>query len=151
MCFVLTASLVFILDRVSKIYISVLLSSQKAYPVVKNVFHLTLVKNKGAAFGLLPGWLPLFLTVSLVTIIIILSLHFQKKIKASIGAFSLGLILGGTLGNLYDRLFYGAVIDFLDFRFWPVFNLADSAITIGVIILAWICLREKPLSNGASE
>ena len=144
MCFVLTAFLIFIFDRISKIYISALLPSQKSYPVVKNFFHLTLVKNKGAAFGLLPGYLPLFLAVSFVTIIIILFLHFQKKIKARAGTFALGLILGGTLGNLYDRLFHGAVIDFLDFRFWPVFNLADSAITGGVIILAWICLRGKP-------
>ena len=147
MCFVLTASLVFILDRISKIYISVLLHPQKSYPIIKNFFHLTLVENKGAAFGFLPGYLPLFMAVSLLTIIIILFLHFQKKIKARSADLSLGLILGGTLGNLYDRLFHGAVIDFLDFRFWPVFNLADSAITTGVIILAWICLREKTIRD----
>ena len=143
MYFVLTAFLIFILDRLSKCYIESFLTSRDTYPVIKGIFHLTLVENKGAAFGLLPGYFPFFLIVSSVAILFILYLLIKKKIKGKLGEVSLGLILGGTLGNLYDRLVYGAVIDFLDFRIWPVFNLADSAITIGVILLVWVCWKDK--------
>lgn len=142
MCLVLAAFSVFILDRLSKSIIKFFLLSPKSYPVIKGIFHLTLIKNQGAAFGLFPGSFPLFLFISLATIVLIFYLYSQKKIKGKLGEFSLGLILGGALGNLYDRIFYGAVIDFLDFRIWPVFNLADSAITIGVILLAWVGLRK---------
>ena len=143
MCFLLTAFLVFILDQCSKRYIIFFLPPEKSSPVIENIFHLTLVKNRGAAFGLLPGYFPLLLIISLFTIFLILFFHFTKKIKGRLAEVSFGLILGGALGNLLDRLIHGAVIDFLDFRIWPVFNLADSAITIGVILLAWVYFKER--------
>ncbi len=134
---------VFILDRFSKNLVVSFLELQKTYPLIRNVFHLTLVKNQGAAFGLFPGYLFLFLIISFSAVILIFYLYLNKKIKGRLEEIALGLILGGTLGNLYDRFIYGAVIDFLDFRVWPVFNLADSAITTGVFLLIWGCWKDK--------
>jgi len=143
MCFVSTAFLIFILDRLSKYSIKSFLTSTNTYPIIKGIFHFTLVENKGAAFGVFPGYSSFFLIVSFIAIFLIIYLFFKKKLEGKLGEISLGLILGGTLGNLYDRLVYGAVIDFLDFRIWPVFNLADSAITVGIILLMWICWKDK--------
>ena len=100
------------------------------------VFHLTLVNNPGAAFGLWRGS-ALFLTVfSAVSVVWIVCYLFKKPGRPH--AFAWSLIAGGALGNLVDRLAHGHVIDYLDFRVWPVFNFADACICAGV---AWILLR----------
>src|SRR6185369_7416190 len=105
-------------------------------------FNLVLVFNKGAAFSLLasaPGWQTLFFaSIAVVASLVIGFLLLKTKDKPFFSA-GLALILGGALGNLYDRLVYGHVVDFLDFHavgwHWPAFNVADSAITVGAAIL----------------
>lgn len=105
-------------------------------------FNLVLVFNKGAAFSFLasaPGWqLPVFATIAGVAAIVISFLIYRNAEKGLFCA-GLSLILGGALGNLYDRVVYGHVVDFLDFHaagwHWPAFNVADSAITVGAGIL----------------
>jgi signal peptidase II len=107
------------------------------------------VHNRGAAFGILKNQLFLFILSSIFAIILI---YFnlkksRNKNKLSLNNLALGLILSGAIGNLIDRLLLGYVVDFLDFRVWPVFNVADSAITVGAVLLAWSLLkdsREKP-------
>ena len=105
-------------------------------------FNLVLVFNKGAAFSFLasaPGWqLPFFATIATVASIVISTLIVKNGDKA-LFCLGLSLILGGALGNLYDRVVYGHVVDFLDVHaagwHWPAFNVADSAITVGACIL----------------
>ncbi len=132
------------LDQLSKFLITKSLFLHQSVPVINGVFHITLVNNRGAAFGLLKNQLYLFITASVGAIILItLSLKKQRGRRLGIYSLSLSLILAGALGNLIDRLVFGSVIDFLDFRVWPVFNIADSAITVGAILLGWVCIRSS--------
>ncbi|MFA4889529.1 MAG: signal peptidase II [Candidatus Omnitrophota bacterium] len=124
------------LDQLSKILIVKNLFLGQSLPVINGVFHLSLVHNRGAAFGILNNLTPLFILTSLAAVILIFA-SLKKNRSISLENFALSLILAGALGNLIDRIFLGYVIDFLDFRVWPVFNVADSAITVGAILLGW--------------
>ena len=136
--------LILISDQLSK---NVLLNNfafGESVPIIKNIFHITLVFNPGIAFGMFKDHTVRFSILSAVVIgFIIFNLIKQKKQKQvdKIENLALYLILGGALGNLIDRLRFGFVIDFLDFRIWPVFNIADTAITIGLILLLIRCIR----------
>ena len=103
---------------------------------------MTYITNTGSAFGLFKGFNLIFILFSMIVIIVVL--YYIKKIKQNenLLQFSVGLLLGGTIGNLIDRFLYGFVVDFIDFRIWPVFNIADSSVTISVILLI-ILLWEK--------
>ena len=101
--------------------------------------HLTLVHNRGAAFGILKGQLYLFIFTTIIAIILIY--RSLKNTSCNLYRVSLWLILAGAAGNLIDRVRFGYVVDFLDFRIWPVFNIADSAITIGAILLGWSIIK----------
>lgn len=129
--FVIALFIVF-LDQISKYFFIQKFQLYQSVPIIKNIFHLTLIKNTGAAFSLFSGNNALFFWISLIIIgYIIYSLSQFPKNKLVI--FSLGFILGGAIGNILDRIFYGGIVDFLDFRIWPIFNLADTFITLGVI------------------
>lgn len=131
----LLAGSIFLLDQLSKFLISKNFSPNESIEVVKNIFHLTLVHNTGAAFGIFKNQTLFFVLVSILAVAVIAA-YIRKREKASfLRDAALALILGGALGNLVDRLRFGYVIDFLDFRIWPVFNVADSAITIGAFLL----------------
>jgi len=124
--------LVIFADQLTK-YLSIrFLSGADTYPVFQNIFHLTLVRNSGIAFGLFrnsPEILLIFISAS----IMLLMLWGQQLCGTSrLAGSAFALIVGGAVGNWIDRLRFGAVIDFLDFRVWPVFNLADSMITVGI-------------------
>ena len=128
------------LDQLTKFIISRNFSFLQSVPVIPRVFHLTLVANRGAAFGILKNQTLLFVATSLFAVILIFSALRDNR-QRKLYKFSLSLILSGALGNLIDRLRLGYVIDFLDFRIWPVFNIADSAITVGAVLLGWHLLR----------
>ena len=123
-------------DQFSKTILSRLLSLNTPVCLIKNFFYLTLVHNRGAAFGVLKNQVVFFIFAALVAIIAI-SLGLKQKNKPRIYNLALAFILAGATGNLIDRLRFGYVIDFLDFRVWPVFNFADSFITVGAVFLAW--------------
>ncbi|MBU1125763.1 MAG: signal peptidase II [Candidatus Omnitrophica bacterium] len=133
---------IFFLDQLTKYLATHFLSRGESFPVIPKVFHLTLVYNRGAAFGLLKDQLPIFIVTSLVAILIV-GISLRRYFHEKRYRYPLSLILAGALGNLVDRLLWGHVIDFLDFRIWPVFNIADSAITIGAIILGWTLFYRK--------
>jgi signal peptidase II len=117
------------------------LSLSQSFPVVRNIFHITLVHNSGAAFGILKNQTLLFILTSLAAFILIVQAFRNSKAKRfGLYYLSLSLVLAGGIGNLIDRLRFGYVIDFLDLRIWPVFNVADSAITIGAILLGYLLL-----------
>lgn len=129
------ALLIVLLDQLTKFLIKQNFQLNESIPIINQIFHLTYITNTGSAFGLFKGLNLFFILFSIIVIIAIF--HYLKKIvkNEKLLQFSVGLLLGGTIGNLIDRLLYGAVIDFLDFRIWPVFNIADSAVTISVILL----------------
>jgi signal peptidase II len=121
--------------------------------VIHGFFNLTHVRNTGGAFGIFGGERGglgslLFVVVSLIAIGILLFLFIKMKEEKEMISFSFPLILAGAIGNLIDRLRYGEVIDFLDFHLfsyhWPAFNIADSAITVGVILLGYGLLIQGP-------
>jgi len=133
---------VIFLDQLTKFLAASFLQLNTPVILIKNFLNLSLVHNRGAAFGILKNQLFVFVTISLLAITLIIY-HLKDKKKSLLSSISLSLILAGAAGNLIDRLRFGFVIDFLDFRVWPVFNLADSAITIGVILLSWELLWKK--------
>jgi signal peptidase II len=135
-------SLIFCLDRLTKILVSKYLALHQSLPLVKGVFHFTLIHNRGAAFGMLKNQLFLLVFSAVVAITLIYAdLKDNRVKKPFLYQLALGLIFAGALGNLIDRLFLGYVIDFLDFRIWPVFNIADSSITVGALLLGYSILK----------
>jgi len=133
------AAVVLFLDQLSKFFAVRFLNPGESLALIRNIFHLTIVRNTGAAFGIFKGARFFFIAVSIFVIIAIIA-YTRSTVKSFfLREAAFGLILGGAFGNLIDRLWSGCVIDFLDFRIWPVFNLADSAVTIGAIILV-ICI-----------
>lgn len=143
--------LVLFLDQLAKLLASRYIFLNHTIPLINNIFHLTLIHNKGAAFGIFKNQTLLFIVISIITIILI-----YRKLKTKTGSrfgilgFSLTLILAGALGNLIDRIFLGYVVDFLDFRIWPVFNIADSAISIGTVLLGYSILIGNKKQNSKS-
>jgi len=106
--------------------------------------------NSGAAFGIFPNQGSLFILIAVVVVLAIVL--YQRRLPAGgwLIRLTLGLQLGGAVGNLLDRLHYGYVIDFIDIGFWPIFNLADASIVMGVVILAYRLWREDQLASGAT-
>jgi signal peptidase II len=109
----------------------------RSIPLLGEYIRLTYVENRGAAFGLLQDQTTFFILVGLVVIAVIVLSYRQIKEPSWSLNLALGLQMGGALGNLVDRIRYGYVVDFFDLTVWPVFNIADSAICVGVGLLAW--------------
>jgi len=145
--------LVVVADQWSKVWI-------RSYPEGQQIFKFGLfsivhVHNTGAAFGLFQGYSFALTIVAIIGIIIILflALSFSSRLpflSSWLGKLSLGLMLGGAVGNLIDRLRLGYVTDFIDVGFWPAFNVADSAVTVGVLIFAYALLRSLRSKTGSS-
>jgi len=144
MIFIIAASVIF-LDQITKLLAVKFLQLNTPFVLIKNFLNLTLVYNQGAAFGMFKNQLLTFVFISVLAIIFIF-FNLKSKKNSFIFKISLSLILAGAIGNLIDRLRFGFVIDFLDFRIWPVFNLADSAITVAALLLSWELLFKKNVS-----
>ena len=128
--------LICFLDQLSKFCVEKSVLQGSSIPVIKNFFHITLVHNTGAAFGMFRERPYLFIVIAVLAIILIGYFLTQRSREMRVSEkLALCFILGGTSGNLIDRVRCGYVIDFIDFRIWPVFNLADSFITIGAVML----------------
>ncbi|NLW08067.1 MAG: signal peptidase II [Clostridia bacterium] len=137
MPFALLVILVLAVDQLSKYIIRTNMVPNQSLPVIESIFHITYVNNPGAAFGLFANKTWLFIGVTLAVVILIVFTYLYLPPGQMIVRLALALMLGGAVGNLIDRLRFGYVIDFLDFRIWPVFNLADMAVVSGVILLCW--------------
>ena len=133
------------LDLVTKGMANTKLVLGRPIDVLGDIFRLTLVHNTGTAFGLFQGMRWPFVLFSCVAVVAILVLFFRLRERTWTQVAALGLLLGGALGNLHDRALVGAVTDFIEVgiagHYWPVFNIADAAITIGVALLAVGLLR----------
>lgn len=149
------------LDLASKFLVDRYLTYADRIPIVEGFFYLTHVRNPGAAFGLFADGDPalrmgFFVAISVVAIFIILSFFRQLAPGDRLSSLALGLILGGAVGNLLDRLFRGEVVDFLHFKLWrgyswPDFNLADSFIVVGVGILILELLASEGEDRAGAE
>ncbi len=161
MTFYLFALAVILLDQASKLVIIRTFRLGQGVPVLPGFFDIVFVLNPGAAFGLLATLSdrvrnPFFILISVAAVILILAYHARYPHPHPLVSVGLGLILGGAIGNLVDRLRYGMVVDFLDvhvFQYhWPAFNIADSAISIGVSLMVLDMLldwrRERPKASG---
>lgn len=139
-----TALVFYAADRLSKLLAVKLLHAGESVRVLPGIFHITLVLNTGAAFGLLKERAALFIVISAAAATYIVIYTWKHKGLAAVQAAALGLVLGGALGNLVDRMSFGYVIDIFDFRVWPVFNIADSCISVGVgLLAAHLLLRRR--------
>lgn len=142
--FFLTAILIIAADQLSKVWVKSNLDVGQSL-LELGFFRLTRVHNTGAAFGLFQGQsFPLTIAASIGVVALLIYALFAYRhfpiLDNRLGKSALGLMLGGTVGNLIDRLRFGYVTDFIDFNLWPTFNIADAAVTIGIILFAYSLL-----------
>jgi len=142
--------LILLVDQLTKLYIDRTMKLYQSIPVVDGLFSITYLRNRGAAFSFLAdaSWrLPFFLFATVIAVIAILMAFTKLRDEQHFAAVSLTMILAGAVGNLIDRVRMGEVIDFLDVYWrnhhWPAFNVADSAICVGVALLAFDMFREE--------
>ena len=132
-----------IADQLLKKLFSGTMQLGESIPVLPGIFHLTYIQNPGAAFGLFENQTLFFIAIAAF---LLAFLAFAYKELAAQGVwvrFGMSLLAGGAVGNLLDRVRLGAVIDYLDFRIWPIFNLADIGICLGAALIVWGLLREE--------
>ena len=129
--------LVFVIDQLVKHLVVSTMHLGQSFPVIKGIFHITYVLNPGAAFGMLEHQRWFFIVVALAAVL--LGVFFYRKLQQEsiLMRSGAGLLLGGAVGNLADRIQSGLVVDFLDFRVWTVFNIADLGICAGAGILIY--------------
>jgi signal peptidase II len=134
---------VLLLDQASKFVVDNYMSLNQTIPLIEGVFHITYVRNPGAAFGILAGQRLFFVLVT-IAVIVMLMVYARQVKENGLLQIAFGLQLGGAVGNLIDRLTHNFVIDYFDFRLisFPVFNIADTAIVIGVALFALDLIME---------
>ena len=140
MVYLLVALAVVVLDQLTKLYVVAHFYERESVPVIENIFHWTYILNPGAAFGMLEGSRWLFVIIALAVMV---GIWYMRREIAEYGpwcTYGAALFGGGAIGNLIDRARQGLVIDFFDFRIWPVFNVADIAICVGVGCIIWSIL-----------
>jgi signal peptidase II len=116
--------------------------SWSLFPTLARLAKLTFITNTGAAFGMFPQLSLVFLIIAFVVVIALFIFYHHLPIESAWVRVSLGLLLGGAMGNLMDRILRGYVVDFVDIGFWPIFNIADLSIVLGVCILAYYLWEE---------
>jgi signal peptidase II len=127
---------VWIVDRLLKVLIQTKFIPGESLKVIPKVFHVTYVLNPGAAFGLMAGRTWVFVITALIVVGGVIYGQFRIPKSEVLLRLAIGMVGGGALGNLYDRLVIGRVVDYIDVQIWPyVFNFADSMIVIGVVLL----------------
>lgn len=127
---------VILFDQGSKFFIQSKMKIGESIPIIKGIFHITYIENPRTAFGLFEYQTMFFVVAALISVILAVLIYKKIAFKHDSSMYiPLVLILGGAVGNLIDRVRIGRVIDFLDFRIWPIFNFADSALVCGMLIL----------------
>jgi len=159
--FLLGATVVIALDQITKTAIATRFVMHESYPVINGLFNLVYVMNPGAAFGFLANasetFRYIFFTgITIVALLLILYYLVRSKPRSLITVCALTLIFAGAVGNLIDRLRFGAVVDFLDvylgftaLSHWPAFNVADSAISIGAVLMIWDMIANRKKGNAS--
>ncbi len=149
--FIVVAIVVFI-DQLTKQIISSTMEIGQSTAVIGNFLYITYVRNPGAAFGMLPYQTAFFVVITVVVGVLILYYYRMLSDDHKWLRFGLSLQLGGALGNLIDRISGGYVVDFINFTVWPpVFNVADSAIVIGILIFLIAFWRDPQLRGQGAD
>ncbi len=142
--------LIIIIDLISKILVTKFMAPNQSISIIKNFFFITYVKNTGVAFSMLEGNI-FFIIILTFFIVWLIFRYINSRILNSIECFSYGLIVGGALGNLFDRIRLGYVIDFFDFNIigynFAIFNVADIAIVVGVFLIIVFSIRGECYGN----
>mgnify|MGYP004508856565 FL=1 len=135
------------IDQISKLLVVNLLTKTDSITIIKNFFYLTYINNDGAAFSILVGKRIFLILIAVLVIVMLIRYIKKNNIQNKLELVSISLIIGGSLGNLMDRVVRGYVIDFLDFKIFnynfPIFNLADTFIVIGVFLLLLKEIRKE--------
>lgn len=158
MKYYIIALIVILIDQITKKLIVTYLEIGESIPIIENFLYLTSHRNRGAAWGILQGQMWFFYIITSVVIIVVIYYIQKYGRKSPLLGWSLGLLLGGAIGNFIDRLFLKEVVDFVDvyiFTYnYPIFNVADAALVIGVgLILIQTFLeskQQKENSNGTN-
>ena len=140
------AAIIFGLDQVTKFLVLKnipLGQSWDYFPGLARLFRITFIQNTGAAFGMFPQMGTILMAVAAIVVVAIIIFHHHLPVENIWIRLSLGLQLGGAMGNMIDRVIHGFVVDFVDIGFWPIFNVADAAIVTGVSILAYFLWDEE--------
>ena len=149
----LIATILFVLDQLTKQLVINIIDIGSSIKIIPNFFYLTYINNDGAAWGILSGQTILLIIIAIITILYINKLIKETNKINTRNVIAYGLVLGGILGNLIDRIIYGYVIDFLDFYIFgydfPVFNISDTAMVIGLLLIIYDILigGEKDANN----
>jgi signal peptidase II len=150
--FLLTGVFVLVVDQITKYLISIKIAEGSTIEVIPRFLNFMNIKNTGAAFGMFQSYTKILTIVSLVANFLIIILKVKLNLENVFYNISLGFILGGALGNLVDRYFIGEVTDWISFSFFgPIFNIADSFIVIGFILIIILILREYLKQGKAKE
>jgi len=132
---ILTGILLLVADLLTKHRISSTFEPGQSVPVLENVFHITYARNTGAAFSILENRLGFLIGFTLLACVFLVGLAWWIR-RDRAGLFGTVLAVAGALGNLYDRIRFGFVRDFLDFRVFPIFNIADICVVTGMLLVA---------------
>ena len=132
-----TAAVVFLADRLTKAWIVANVEVGEKIPVLGDFLQIWHTENQGAAFGLLPGAATIFALVGVVTVVVVIWIHLTGRLAGTTAAVLLGMVLGGTMGNLIDRALNGKVVDWVSVGIgalrWPTFNVADASVVLGIV------------------
>lgn len=150
MIYYLIAIVIIVIDQITKGLIVANMKIGEQIPLIENLLYITSHRNKGAAFGILQGQMWLFFTITIIVVIGVIYI-LQRKVNYIGTGVAYGLILGGAIGNFIDRLFRGEVVDFIDVKIvsydFPIFNVADSSLVIGVILLMLFTFKEEKMKG----
>lgn len=143
------SAVIVVVDQLSKHLVRTLVTLHKSIPVFGSFFQLTYIENSGMAFGINFAGGPAIVTAAAIVASVFIIWYLRKVRERELTLrLSLALILGGAVGNLIDRVLFGRVVDFFDFQImgyhWPIFNVADSSVTIGMILFLWVSLWKSP-------
>lgn len=147
MLYVALVLLVVLVDQATKLYVVNHFYLGESVPVIENIFHWTYILNPGAAFGMLEGSRWLFVLIAMFVMGTVWYLRKDILREGPWAIYGTVLFVGGAIGNLIDRARQGLVIDFFDFRIWPIFNVADIAICVGVGMIIWSILKTDILEK----
>ena len=141
--FIAVALVIVAVDQFVKHLIITKMYLGQSMPLINDWIHITFIYNNGAAFSLLKDRTGLLLSMATLAVLAIIYFYPKLAVHGKFMQGGLALLMGGTIGNMVDRILTGSVVDFIDFRIWPIFNIADCAICVGAASIAWMLLKSE--------